>query len=254
VGIGHPASELTQTPERGFVVFINKVSYEFFIIMLLNNKDNSMDVITGISLPMWGEIGLAAGALGVGFIVGLFRQFLVNRKKSKQSKEIDWQIHSQIHELLTELRVSSDSARSQLIQFHNGEYFMDGVSMRKMSLTHESVSKGVSVDGDRLHGLLMTLFTPLIGKVLEDKPVLHHTKQDKDSFSKNFFLAENVDSYIVLPIRHENKTSGYLIVQWGSPSKTKSIEKNIEYISKIINETRNQIQVQLDEQLRSQNG
>lgn len=209
-----------------------------------------MDVITGITLPMWGEIGLAAGALCVGFFVGMLRQFFLNRKNIKQNKEIDWHIHSQIHELLTELRVSTDSARTQLIQFHNGEYFMDGVSMRKLSLTHESVSKGVSVDGDRLQGLLLTLFTPLIGKVLEDTPVLHHTKQDKDSFFKNFFLAENIDSYVVLPIRHENVVSGYLIVQWGSPIKTKSIEKNIEHISKIVDEVRNQIQIQLDEQLR----
>jgi len=210
-----------------------------------------MDVITGISLPMWAEIGIAGGAIVFGFFVGVVRQFFINKKKTKENKEIDWHIHSQIHELLTELRVSTDSARTQLIQFHNGEYFMDGVSMRKLSLTHESVSKGVSVDGNRLQGLLLTLFTPLVGKVLDDKPTFHQTKQDKDSFFKNFFLAENVDSYIVLPVRHENIVSGYVIVQWGSPSKTKSVEKNIENIAKIIDETRNQIQVQLDEQLRN---
>jgi hypothetical protein len=55
-------------------------------------------------------------------------------------------IHSEIHEMLTELRVLTDSARAQIIQFHNGEYFMDGVSMRKFSVTHESLEKGIDSD------------------------------------------------------------------------------------------------------------
>jgi hypothetical protein len=226
------------------------VNSEFFIIVLLNNKEYSMDLVTGMSLPMWMEIGLAISALVFGFFAGAWRQVAKNKKKNKVNKNIDWQVHSQIHELLTELRFSTDAARTQLVQFHNGEYFMDGVSMRKLSLTHESLSKGVSAGGERLHAVLLSLFTPLMGKVLDDSAVLHLTKQEKDSFFKNFFLAENVDSYMVLPIKHTGTVSGYVIVQWGSPAK-KTVQKKVEEIAEIMLETRNQIQIQLDDQMRT---
>jgi hypothetical protein len=225
--------------------------FYYFIILLFNNKEYPMDLVTGVSLPMWMDIGLGISALVFGFFVGAWRQVATNRKKNKANKNINWQVHSQIHELLTELRFSTDAARTQLVQFHNGEYFMDGVSMRKLSLTHESVSKGVSEGGERLHGFLLSLFTPLVGKVLDDVAVLHHTKQEKDSFFKNFFLAENIDSYMVLPIKHSGMSSGYVIVQWCSPAKTKSVQKKVEDIAEFMLETRNQIQIQLDDQMRT---
>jgi hypothetical protein len=52
------------------------------------------------------------------------------------------EIHTEIHELLTELRVTTKCMRASILQFHNGDYFMDGISMRKFSVTHESAHKG----------------------------------------------------------------------------------------------------------------
>jgi hypothetical protein len=63
---------------------------------------------------------------------------------------------------LTELRVKVDCARAQIVQFHNGEYFMDGISMKKLSLTHESLSKGVSEEAGKTTNILISLFTPLM--------------------------------------------------------------------------------------------
>ena len=72
-------------------------------------------------------------------------------KKIKKAWHTDdfIQIHSEIHEFLTELRVVTDAARTQVIQFHNGEYFMDGISMRKfkdrkstrLNSSHEWISR-----------------------------------------------------------------------------------------------------------------
>lgn len=210
-----------------------------------------MDVVTGISLPMWAEIGIAIFTLISGVLIGWWRQTVKTKTRNKKlSKEINWHIHSQIHELLTELRFGTDAARAQLIQFHNGGYFMDGVSMGKLSLTHESLSKGVSADGDRLQSLLLSLFTPLIGKVIEDSPIFYHTKDDKDSFFKNFIMSGSVASYVVLPVRYENNISGYIMLQWCSPVKSKGAEKDSINLSGLIKDTRNQIQIHLDEQLR----
>ena len=80
-------------------------------------------------------------AIGSALILGGIKFF--KKMKKEFIKDNFIQIHTEIHELLTELRVLTDSARTQVIQFHNGEYFIDGISMRKFSLTHESVEKGI---------------------------------------------------------------------------------------------------------------
>ena len=46
-------------------------------------------------------------------------------------------------------------------------------------------------------------------------------------------------------------SSGYVIVQWCSPAKTKSVQKKVEDIAEFMLETRNQIQIQLDDQMRT---
>lgn len=90
--------------------------------------------------PRLFEYGIATASFLVGAYYGIkkIKEKLFSNKKKKECKQY-WNIHSEIHEILTELRIRTDAARAQIIQFHNGEYFMDGVSMKKMSLTHESL-------------------------------------------------------------------------------------------------------------------
>ena len=89
----------------------------------------------------WTELIIGAlMALRVGQL--WFMRYLKTKKKKEYNSF--WSIHSQVHETLTELRVMSDCARVHLVQFHNGEYFLDGISMKKLSLTHESLNKGTS--------------------------------------------------------------------------------------------------------------
>ena len=113
-------------------------------------------------------------------------------------------IHGEIHELLTELRVITDAARTQVIQFHNGEYFMDGISMRKFSLTHESVEKGIESDGERVQGFLCSMFLPLLLILIEDNPKVYFTTDLKENYVKQYFEARNVEAFSVLPIKINN--------------------------------------------------
>ena len=209
-----------------------------------------MDVVKELSLPLYIEIGLAISTLVFGFIAGSYRQLLKFKCKQKKDKAMDWMIHSEIHELLTELRYETDAARAQLVQFHNGEYFMDGVSMKKLSLTHESLSVGVSAEADKLKGLLISLFTPLITKIVKDSPELIITKNEDDSFFKNFLLSSNAQAYLALPIKHENNICGYIMLQWCSPTKLKKASSNINEINERFTSVRNLIQIQLEEQRR----
>ena len=82
--------------------------------------------VNGAELKMWFEIGLAASAVAGGLLWGAIKYL-----KSKRNKNDYFESHSRIYETLTELRVKADCARAQVVQFHNGEYFMDGISMRR---------------------------------------------------------------------------------------------------------------------------
>lgn len=133
-------------------------------------------------------------------------------------------IHSEIHELLTELRVLTDSAKSQIIQFHNGEYFMDGISMRKFSLTHESVAKGVESDGEKIQGFLCSMFLPLLLLITENDPRIRYTVDLKDSYVKQYLESRNIEAFSVLPIKINNLITGFVVNQWCSSAKIDAID------------------------------
>jgi len=160
-------------------------------------------------------------------------------------------IHSEIHELLTELRLLTDSARTQLLQLHNGEYFMDGVSMRKFSLTHESLEKTISSDGSRIRGLLCSMFIPLLTCVMENNPKMNYARDMKDSFFKQYLESRNVEAFSVLPIEIKNQITGFIMVQWCSILKAEAIEDNktesIPFYKEMI-KIRNSVEVQLTQQ------
>lgn len=206
-----------------------------------------MDVIKEVNFNYWIEVGIAAFAVFGAFAYKFFSNLKIKNKKFITDV---WNVHSNIHECLTELRVLTDSARAQVIQFHNGEYFMDGVSMRKLSCTHESVAKGVSAQGDKTTNLLISLFTPLIEEVTKDNPIPHLVKNEKDGFNKSSLETANVHSYCVLPLRHKNMISGFVMIQWCSPNKAKQVINNSETIQKYVESARNQIEVYLMEQSR----
>ena len=207
-----------------------------------------MDLIKEFNFNYWIELGFAFS-----IVFGAFTYKIISGLKIRNKTLFtdNWTIHSNIHECLTELRVLTDAARTQVIQFHNGEYFMDGVSMRKLSCTHESLSKGVSAQGDKTTNLLISLFAPLIEKITKDSPEPHLVKEDLEGFSKHSMEAANVHCYCVLPIKHKNIISGFVITEWCSPTKAKQVINHSDDIKRYVTAARNQIEIYLDEQGRA---
>ncbi len=207
-----------------------------------------IDIIKGMNVNYWLELGMALSLVSIGYFVGLIKkQFLLKKKSLK----VSWATHSQIHELLTELRVKVDAARAQVVQFHNGEYFMDGISMKKLSLTHESLSKGVSEEADKTTNILISLFTPLMEKVIKNNALVYKTIDDQNSICKRIMMANNTIAYAVLPLKYKNSTSGYIIVDWCSEIKAKRI--NSEEVTQFLTEARDYTEVYLKDILREEN-
>jgi len=197
----------------------------------------------------WFEVGAAVAAVMGGIFYSIHR-----RHKNHKKRKLDnfWKIHTIIHESLTELRVRTNCARAQIVQFHNGEYFMDGVSMRKFSLTHESVNKGVSSEADKLQNLLISRFIPLINVLMEDKSTILFTDEVQDETWKSFLMSGNVVAMTVLPLHHKGDITGYVMCQWCNLEKL--IESDSDKISYECVYARNLLQINLAQQLRGKEG
>jgi hypothetical protein len=125
---------------------------------------------------------------------------------------------------------------------------MDGVSMRKFSITHESLEKGIESDANRIKGVLCSMFIPLLNLVLEDNPQIHYTVDLKNSYLKQYLESRSVEAFSVLPIKIQNQTTGFVMVQWCSGLKAERIDETftVNELTKI----RNQITAQLGQQKR----
>lgn len=180
-----------------------------------------------------------AGLIGLGYGIKKFW--------SSQTKTDNFiAIHTEIHELLTELRVHSKAMRVTVLQFHNGEYFMDGISMRKFSITHESSHRGYISQSLKFKNVLCSLFIPLLNKVLENKPTIHHVEAMSESYAKHFFEDENISHYACLPLRSKNLNVGFILLQWhfDFPPNMENQHAIMEYADN----TRDSIEIQLSYQ------
>jgi len=199
----------------------------------------------------WVEVGMVLAAIIAG-IITILVPLLSRKRKAKKSntpavlgypKNFDWDVHSRLHEILTELRVRTDSARTQLLQFHNTGHFLDGISMKKMSLTHESLENGVSSEMGIKRDLLVSLCIEGLKLLLKDDPKIYLTSSLDDSWCKQLLQSSNVVAFSFLPIRKSNQITGYLMTQWCSWNKADSIDENV--VSQEIEDSRVLCEVQL---------
>jgi hypothetical protein len=195
-----------------------------------------MDFSKIFELSAYGVAGLA----GLGYGIKKFW----NKDKTNYSFNT---IHTEIHELLTELRLEGRSMRSTVLQLHNGEYFMDGISMLKFSITHESSHKGYVSQVGKLKGTQCSLFVPLLNKVTQNSAVIHSVESlPADSHARHFFDDENISHFSCLPLKSKGTNVGFVLLQWHKDFEPLLIqEKNFMDIFESI---RNSIELQLSHQ------
>ena len=149
-----------------------------------------------------------AGTLGI--TVGIHRFW-----KSKKKTDNFILIHSEINERLTELRMATNSMRASVMQFHNGEYYMDGISMRKFSVSHESSHKGYTSQALKFKNTLCSMFVPLLSRVLENRPIIYSVgAMAENSYAKHFFEDEFTSHFAALPLKNKGINVGFVLIQW----------------------------------------
>ena len=209
------------------------------------------------NLTTWYEIGGIVMALAAGLATGFY--YLINKgkigmllKERKESKKqivnlpdnCFWNVHTVLHETLTELRIKTNCARAQIVQFHNGGEFLDGISMKKMSLTHESLDKGVSSEMPLKQELLLSMCVDGLMLLQSDDAQVYKVDELEDSWCKQFMENSNVVAFSFLPIKKYGQAVGYVMVQWCSWNHADGADE-IE-VSEYIENARGLVEIQLD--------
>ena len=209
------------------------------------------------NLTHWYEIGGIVTALIAG--IGTAFYYLINKgklgmllkeRKSIKKQKVNlpdncfWNVHTILHETLTELRVKTNCARAQIVQFHNGGEFLDGISMKKMSLTHESLDKGVSSEMPLKQELLLSMCVDGLMLLQEDNPKVHTVDEMEDSWCKQFMENSNIVAFSFLPIKKYGQAVGYIMTQWCSWNHADNADE-IEVAEQVEN-ARGLVEIQLD--------
>ena len=170
------------------------------------------------------DFWMSVGAGFVGVIAGMFGSASYLKKKFqfwKKQEEIDAAItvddirrYGQVQEILTTIRNQCGADRVQVLQFHNGGKFLDGSSMKRMSVTHESCSNGVAYEYMHMQAVLATLLWEKIELVKKDDPQIHLVRNLSESNLRTYCRSKGTEAFAVLPIRKDTLVIGYLNIDW----------------------------------------
>jgi hypothetical protein len=124
---------------------------------------------------------------------------------------------------------------------------MDGVSMKKMSLTHESLRSGISAEVHQKKDVLISAYIDLIRSILDSKHRFEVVGTMKESYQKQLFIASNVIAYMAVPLQSKGINVGYVIVHWCSDEKVEKVQENAS--SNELKYAKDRIEVQLSHQI-----
>lgn len=163
------------------------------------------------------EIGgyvLAAISL---FIAAQLKKWFTSHKFFDPSKMITKNI--QVRDFLIELRALIDSDRVKLFQFHNGEYYVSGESVMKLSMTHVSVKTGVSYP-EMANVNYSSIPTSYLTRILqslykEEFLIIHSQSLEDDQYLKHIFVAHGVKCAVLYPVSNiKGQWIGILMAVW----------------------------------------
>ena len=202
----------------------------------------------------WAEVGMVMAAIVAGFLM-IYPMIKSRRKNLKRcwskqapTSESFLSMHSRIHEYLTELRVVLDGCRTLVCHFHNGGEFLDGTSMKKFSLTHESTNPGVSDVRLDSQDVLLTLYVELLEHVVRNEPKPVMVNSLPDCHWKRVLESQQVVLFSLIPLYDVSGAviTGFLCTEWCSLSKADEVADDLVEFE--VREKSRLIQVELAKQ------
>jgi hypothetical protein len=175
------------------------------------------------------SIGEAVGVFLVGLglgIAGVLRKKNISIRTVKAKEQKFVHRHSQIHELLTELRVTIRASRCLVFQFHNGGSFADGTSIKRFSVTHESCVGGVTSMILESQDVLLTRYVDIIRVMDESASKIISVSSLPPSAFRSGLEINSVDYFSITPLRCLDGLTplGFVCCHWCSAEQLDDIE------------------------------
>ena len=198
----------------------------------------------------WAEVGMVIAAIIAGFLM-IYPAIKSKRNKKRKILPTSGEflsLHSRVHEYLTELRVILDSCRAIVCHFHNGGEFLDGTSMKKFSLTHESTNPGVTGVRSDSQDVLLSLFVDMLEHVVRNDPKPILVASLPDCHWKRTLESQQVVLFTLVPLYDVSGAviTGFMCVEWCSLSKADGVNDEVGAFE--VKEKSRLIQVELAKQ------
>ena len=186
-----------------------------------------------------------------GFLIGVIAAYLAGHKKGSNTadhpKNADITPAFQtkqtiISDQLVSLRILTNAARTRLAQFHNGGRFLDGSSVKRFSITHESCEIGIPFEATSFQNIVVTVFWDLITLTKSNKAEVVFVKDLPEGLYRSYCRSHGIDAILVLPIRKDELYTGSLIVEWCDIDK---VPQDLETVKKVAEEHRTKIEVEM---------
>lgn len=171
-------------------------------------------------------LGILLAGIGIG-AVGIIRKNRFSLKWNEQKSKKFIAKHSQIHELLTEMRVTVRASRCLVFQFHNGGMFADGSSIKRFSVTHESCSAGVSSMILESQDVLLTRYMELVNVVDERSNEIIAVSSLPPSAFRSGLEINSVEYFSISPLKCVDGLTplGFVCCHWCSADELDGMEK-----------------------------
>jgi hypothetical protein len=132
----------------------------------------------------------------------------IDQKSAKKKAEEDESIQEKdlgemvaVQEFVDELRIENMFDRVSICQFHNGGKFLNGRSMKKFSMTYESVAPGIEKLKRKYQNVLVSEFPHLFsGMLKEDFMIIENTNKLYPDLTREMDINGVVQS-VKVPIR-----------------------------------------------------
>jgi len=203
--------------------------------MILANTDIDNRLWDIDILGSWIEVGMVAVVVLAGIMIsvptisGYFRDRKAKKKHLAPCDPKYRRMHSRIHEFLTESRVKTDADRAVVLQFHNGGNFLDGSSIKRFSLTHESCVVGTSESMNGRQNVQASTFVEMLEHLSHDNPTPQMTSDLPDCHLKRHLEANHTIFWSMVPLKDARGalTVGALLSEWCSWDSAEKISEEI---------------------------
>jgi hypothetical protein len=180
--------------------------------------------------------GLILGWMGTNKVIKKYK-----REWAKETIKEDIGTDRRVHEHLNDLRYEADSCRAKLFQYHNGTSFANGVSMKKMSMTHESCHPGMQPTFKGNNDQMLSLFVDMLEILERDSPELITVSTMKDSYFKSYLQSNHVLMISMLPVRNiDGVQVGCILCEWCGWTFADRVQE--EHFKEKFQQTRNSIE------------